>query len=369
MVAALSPSSIATWKQCPRRFFYEKILRLPTEPGLEAVAGSFVHEVLEHLMRLPPQDRTAESARTLATRLWAEFAVNAESHFADLGLDEAQTKDFKRRAWAGVTGYFAIEDPSRVDVVATEQEVEAELDGAPLFGIVDRLERRGDQLVVSDYKTGKAPKWQDEIDEKLEQLRLYAAILDALGTPVSTLRLLFVSPQLGAAAKANRCDEAATAAMAQLAAAVGDHAAALVATVDDAHRQARASAGPDEDRAQVAREAAVTAAWAAVNEVVDADHAQAAAQLVLDAVVTKRKAFFARRDAQRARPAEIVLNVTPEHIESARAEVAAIWREAIRCYEEWDFPPHAGPLCDWCPFAAMCDGYAAWVEAGRPAAA
>ena len=391
MVAALSPSSISTWKQCPKRFFFEKILRLETEPGVEAVCGSFVHDVLEHLMGLAPAERTAEAARRIATERWAEFIVGEEHRFAELGLDEQAVKDFKRRAWTGITGYFAIEDPTRIDVVATEQEMQADLDGAPLFGIVDRLERWGERLVVSDYKTGKAPKWQDEIDEKLEQLRLYAAILDAQGTPVSTLRLLFLSPQLGAAAKQARCAEAAEVALTALTLALPLSDAGAIASavdqVEQAHRQAREGAAATDDRNALARVAACDAAWLLALELCGLDAETAAAgdlagdvagdaaaerptavaQLLLDVVAARRKAFFALRDAQQSRPGEIVIDVLPEHIQAARLHVAAVWQEANACYDAWDFPARPGVLCDWCPFSSQCDGFAAWDAAGRPA--
>ena len=369
MVAALSPSSISTWKQCPKRFFFEKILRLETEPGLEAVCGSFVHEVLEHLMGLPAPDRHPETARRLATERWATFSEDPHSRFLELGLDESATKDFKRRAWAGITGYFLIEDPARVEVVATEQQMQAELDGAPMFGIVDRLERTGDRLVVSDYKTGKAPKWQDEIDEKLEQLRLYAAMLDALGTPVSTLRLLFVSPQLGAAAKARRASEAAELALSRLTDAVPDisrpRLLAAMASVDAAHRSARESAPDDGARALLARTARLHAAEQAAAELVDATTAPTLAALLDAACVARTRSFFAARDAERSRPVEIALDVLPEHLSAARAEVARIWAEASACYEAWDFPATTGVLCDWCPFSDRCESFAAWDEARR----
>ena len=369
MVAALSPSSIATWKQCPKRFFYEKILRLETEPGLEAVCGSFVHEVLEYLMDLPPSERHPDAARRVASARWATFATDPASRFGELGLDAAGILEFKRRAWTGITGYFAIENPALVDVVATEQQMQAELAGAPIFGIVDRLERAGDRLVVSDYKTGKAPKWQDEIDEKLEQLHLYAAMLDALGTPVSTLRLLFVSPQLGALAKAARCREAAEAATSRILSAVPTAAPrqvhAAITAVDDAARQAREGAGEDEDRAALARDAASLAAAAASVELAGSPDLAA---LILEAGAARKRAFFAGRDAERSRPTEIALDVGPEHLEAARAEVARVWAEASACYEAWDFPATTGVLCDWCPFRDQCEGFTAWDQAGRPAA-
>ncbi|GAC1517610.1 MAG: hypothetical protein NVS1B12_04210 [Acidimicrobiales bacterium] len=380
MVAALSPSSIATWKQCPKRFFYEKILRLETEPGLEAVCGSFVHEVLEHLMELPAAERLPDTARQVAAARWATFVTDPASRFAELGLDEAGVLAFKRRAWTGITGYFAIENPALVDVVATEQQMQAELAGAPIFGIVDRLERAGDRLVVSDYKTGKAPKWQDEIDEKLEQLHLYAAMLDALGTPVSTLRLLFVSPQLGALAKAARCRETAEAATARLAAAVPDmpnhKVLAAIAHVDEAARAARVAAlapaagqaaADAEDGGSRADRARAAAAEAAMGASMELAGTAALAPLILDACAARKRAYFAGRDAERARPTEITLEVGPEHVEAARIEVARVWSEASACSESWDFPATTGVLCDWCPFRDRCDGFAAWDAAGRPA--
>jgi RecB family exonuclease len=250
--------------------------------------------------------------------------------------------------------------------------VQADLDGAPLFGIVDRLERRGDRLVVSDYKTGKAPKWQEEVDEKLEQLRLYAAILEAQGTPVSTLRLLFLSPQLGAAAKAARSAEAFAVARRALDAALPGRAAgdidAVIGMVEAAMRQAREEASPTEDRAERSRVAAIDAAWVATEDLgVGADDRTAAAQLLLDTVAAKRRAFFADRDASASVPGEIVIDVQPEHIAAARAEVAEVWAEANAAYDAWQFPAHTGVLCDWCPFASQCDEFAAWDAAGRPA--
>ncbi|MHB1784147.1 MAG: PD-(D/E)XK nuclease family protein, partial [Acidimicrobiales bacterium] len=44
--SALSPSSISTYEQCPRRFQHSRIDRLPDPSGPDAVLGTFVHHVL-----------------------------------------------------------------------------------------------------------------------------------------------------------------------------------------------------------------------------------------------------------------------------------------------------------------------------------
>jgi len=376
MVAALSPSSITAWHQCPKRFFFEKILRLDTPPVLEAVCGTFVHGVLERLMELAPEGRQLEAARRLATEQWAPFISDVSNRFAELGLDEAAVKAFKRRAWAGVSGYFALEDPTAVDVVATEQEVRAELDGAPLFGIVDRLERVGDQLVVADYKTGKAPKWPEEIDEKLGQLRLYAAVLAELGTPVAAVRLLFVSPQLSAGARAERCARAAVDALDALVGAlpgrpVGRLEEAVYA-VEEVAQASRAAAEPGGAGREQVRIATAGAGWSAATLLVEeagADPAVVAApveevaRLLMDVVAARRSAYFAGRDARESAPRQITLDVDAGHLAAARAEVATVWSEANDCYDRWEFPGRTGPLCHWCPFRDRCDAFAAWSAA------
>ena len=75
---------------------------------------------------------------------------------------------------------------------ATEQDVRADLGGVPFRGIVDRLEDEGDGLVVTDYKSGKAPSPRYRRD-RLDQVLLYAAAVQAATgeTPVRA-RLLYL---------------------------------------------------------------------------------------------------------------------------------------------------------------------------------
>ncbi|HVM66993.1 MAG TPA: PD-(D/E)XK nuclease family protein [Acidimicrobiales bacterium] len=367
MVASLSPSSMATWRQCPKRFFFEKILRLDVEPSEPAVCGSFVHLVLEHLMGMAPGTRTADAARRIATELWPAFCAEPGTRFTELGLDDGATRAFKQRAWAGIAGYFQIEDPNAIAVVGTEQEVRAELDGAPVYGIIDRVDQGSDGLVVTDYKSGKAPLWQDEREEKLGQLRTYAALLEASGQRVAELRLLFVSPQLSAAARAERRVHAAAHAEEAVVVAFGGGWAAgmqAISAVERAAAASRADARDGDPRAAAQAAAARTAAEIAVGVV--SEGAADLPALLLAAMDARRRAFFAQRSLADSRPTTVTLRLSDADLEVARAEAREIWAEASACYDAWDFPARTGALCDWCPFADRCDAFAAWDAAGRP---
>ena len=186
----LSPSGAGTFEQCPRRWRLRYVERLPDPPGEAALAGSFAHRVLELLMQRDPHERTVEVAKAIARAEWP--GVEADPDFRALGFDEAGGKHFRWKAWQAIEGLWALEDPKAVDVRATEHDVEADLGGVPFRGIVDRLDDEGDGLVVTDYKSGKAPSARFRRG-RLDQVLLYAAAVEqATGEMPVHARLLYL---------------------------------------------------------------------------------------------------------------------------------------------------------------------------------
>jgi len=47
-----SPSSINTYKQCPRKYFYHYIMELETRPSIYLIRGKIAHSVLEDFFKL-----------------------------------------------------------------------------------------------------------------------------------------------------------------------------------------------------------------------------------------------------------------------------------------------------------------------------
>lgn len=56
-----SPSSINTFKQCPRKYFYVYIRKLKTLPSIHLVRGRIAHSVLEHFFDLNTENLTKEN--------------------------------------------------------------------------------------------------------------------------------------------------------------------------------------------------------------------------------------------------------------------------------------------------------------------
>ena len=189
----LSPSSASLFAQCPRRWRYRYVDRVVEPPGEPALIGTFVHRVLEELFTEAPEHRTVERAKLVAREVWPETADHPD--FRGLGLDEAASRRFRWLGWLAVEAVFdmdGLEPPAAVQVHATEQRVTATIGGVPFLGIVDRLDRAPDGLVVTDYKSGRAPSTRFR-DDKLDQVLLYAAaVAEAEGEAPVRARLVYL---------------------------------------------------------------------------------------------------------------------------------------------------------------------------------
>jgi len=190
----LSPSSASTFRSCPRRWKFRYIDRLADPAGEAAIAGTFAHRVLELLMEEPGNARTTDRARIIARDVWPETAESDD--FAALGLDDTEQRRFRWLAWTAIEGLWRLERPEDVVVVANEQKMDTQLRGVPFRGIVDRLERENASetagLVISDYKSGRAPS-RRFANDKLDQVLLYAAAVEAeSGERPKSARLLYL---------------------------------------------------------------------------------------------------------------------------------------------------------------------------------
>lgn len=172
----LSPSSASSFDGCPRRWKFKYVDRRREPSGQAAVVGTFAHTVLEHLCGLGPEHRTLDQAKALARQLWPDLEANDD--YKELELDDDEARAFRWQSWLAIAGLWDLEDPAVVDVVSTEQKVTAKLGDVPFLGIIDRVDRIDGKLVVSDYKSGTLPGVRFR-DDKIQQVMLYAAALDA----------------------------------------------------------------------------------------------------------------------------------------------------------------------------------------------
>jgi putative RecB family exonuclease len=223
---SLSPSRAADFKTCPLLFRFRTIDKLPEQPSADQVRGTLVHAVLERLFDLPAAERTPDAAAALVAPSWAGLlqqepglaelfaavttdrpgrdpaAVAAEADatgqavLVDVPLadEAARLATFLAGARTLLDGYFAVEDPRRLEPAERESLVSTLVDDELLIrGYIDRLDvSPAGELRVVDYKTGGAPREAFE-GRALFQLKFYALVLwRTRGVVPKVLRLLYL---------------------------------------------------------------------------------------------------------------------------------------------------------------------------------
>ncbi|WP_144127484.1 RecB family exonuclease [Catellatospora sichuanensis] len=196
---SLSPSRAADFKTCPLLYRFRSIDRIPEQPTPEQVRGTLVHAVLEKLFDSPAAQRTRPVADEMVTPQW-ERLVEEQPELATLfDAEESMSREeFLSSATDLLGGYFAVEDPRRLEPAEREQLIEAVL-GAEgeqqllIRGYIDRLDVSPDGAIrVVDYKTGGAPREAFEA-RALFQLKFYALVLwRTRGVVPRVLRLLYL---------------------------------------------------------------------------------------------------------------------------------------------------------------------------------
>ena len=188
---SLSPSRVESFLSCPMAFRFSSIEQLPEPPAEHSTKGSLVHRALELLFTEPNDQRDRTAARLAFDRAVAEFRTDPE--FTGLRLDAAQADAFVADAWVLVEKYFDMEDPRAVRDIGLELRLAASVGGLELRGIIDRLELDTEgRLVVTDYKTGRAPgpKFQQD---RMNGVHFYSFLCqEVLGERPAEVRLMYV---------------------------------------------------------------------------------------------------------------------------------------------------------------------------------
>lgn len=183
----VTPARLSLYDDCPRRYRMTYLDR-PTPPRAAPWAhntvGAVVHNAMRELFGLPAAERTPERASALVSRHWRSAG------FAD-AVQVARYAEAARR-WAAD---YVEAGGADADVVGLEQWVSATVGSDPaapsliVEGRADRIDRRGTELVVVDYKTGRrAPENADA--QRSRALALYAVAAGrTLRAPCSRVEL------------------------------------------------------------------------------------------------------------------------------------------------------------------------------------
>jgi CRISPR/Cas system-associated exonuclease Cas4 (RecB family) len=137
----ISASRIKTLTECKKMFYHKYVLEdLVDEDSPFAQLGTAIHKVLEIYRPNPTMPKKSM-----------------------IGIFHKEFNPPPRYDWLKKDGYRMIwkMDMSKIvlgELLSVELEFEEEIDGVVYRGIIDKVERVDDEIVVTDYKTNKEAK-------------------------------------------------------------------------------------------------------------------------------------------------------------------------------------------------------------------
>jgi RecB family exonuclease len=144
---AATPSKLAAFDQCPRRYRMSYVDRPQPQKGppwAHNTVGAAVHAALKRWWDLPLRRRIPAAAGTELESGWNEDGFR----------DPQQSAYFRTKARGWVEGYAASLDPTD-EPLGVERNIAATTQRLALSGRADRIDERDGELVIVDYKTGR----------------------------------------------------------------------------------------------------------------------------------------------------------------------------------------------------------------------
>ena len=146
----LSPSQADSYDRCPRRYALERRLGFTSGPTVYLSLGSLIHDVIEETDKShdepTPQDALA--------------ALQARWQPTDFGGPPWSISWFETASDA-IVRLYEHRNPANV-VLDSERSVELEIEGVLWRGKVDRIEKRGNEVFIVDFKSSKSPPKQED---------------------------------------------------------------------------------------------------------------------------------------------------------------------------------------------------------------
>lgn len=160
-----TPSKLGSYLDCPRRYRYTYVDRpAPPKgpPWAHNSLGASVHTALRNWFALPHDRRRPEALPSLLKSTWVREGYR----------DDEQERSAYRRALEWLESYVETLDPGN-EPVGVERVVAVKTAVLAFNGRADRIDARGAELAIVDYKTGRTGLDSDDARGS-QALALYA---------------------------------------------------------------------------------------------------------------------------------------------------------------------------------------------------
>ena len=207
-----SPSSINTFKQCHRKYYYQYLAKLPTLPNIHQVRGNIAHSVLENFYNIDSSSLTPENYtskfKTSIQKLLVHYWNHYQPKLKELHLHPDQERFYFEETMLMLMNWInhfmeelnakitekniSVQEAFQLLTPLREQKFVS--DTYSVQGFVDAIHQIEDQVHIIDYKTNAHFEVKAEI--KL-QLGIYSLLyLEKNGKLPSKVGIFFLRHKL-----------------------------------------------------------------------------------------------------------------------------------------------------------------------------
>ena len=185
-----SPSSINTFKQCQRKYYYQYVEKLPTSSSIHLVRGNIVHSTLEdfydvNVEKFTKEDYTQKFSSSIQKLLFYHWG-EAKDKLSRLNLSNDKLKFYFEESMLMTLNwhkYFLQDFSKKINdaplLTMTEifkeltpiRELEYKSEKCHVRGFIDVIKPIGNTVHIIDYKTNSRSDMKQSI---IRQLSIYA---------------------------------------------------------------------------------------------------------------------------------------------------------------------------------------------------
>ncbi|MCE9653235.1 MAG: ATP-dependent helicase [Nitrosarchaeum sp.] len=168
----LSPSSIKAYDDCPLKFKFQKILRVPQPASVATDLGTVIHAVTEEMANEKAKGQKLDKQKGIE-KLKEKWIFRSYQN----KTDENRAMN---RAEQMIDAYLKWENSTKNTLVETELPFEVKIGEITFTGRIDRLEKNKDgKFEIVDFKSGSSVKSKNKA--KIDpQLNIYAKAVEKI---------------------------------------------------------------------------------------------------------------------------------------------------------------------------------------------
>lgn len=144
----LNVTSLNKFLECPLKFFYESLLRVPQAENELSVYGQAIHFALKKMGLAKKEGQSIQLDEVYEAFEW--YLLQKKYFFSNDHLSA-----YLGKGESLLQAYYESHFPCWPEVKEVEQHIQGTWNNIPLKGILDKVQVKDSQIQVVDYKTGK----------------------------------------------------------------------------------------------------------------------------------------------------------------------------------------------------------------------